>query len=591
MRQFLRNNGKVVLLIVALGAAIYAANLHNPLFWDDTDWIVHNPFVHGLGWENIRALFTQNTLAGIGLQSNYYRPVLFLTFALNWVIGGSSPFGYHLVNNLIHIANALLVFFLLERGTRMRLASLFAALVFLVHPLQTEAVTYVAGRGDPLHVLGMLAALWLLATSDSGRRRWRYVASVALVPLAFLSRETAVVFPGLALVYLVAFRTQDCFWRSVWQNLKLLIPHIAVVGIYGILRLTVLNFENTLNFYSTANPYSQHLAVRMYTFMGVLLTYARLLVLPYGLHMERSANVYLSPWFPAVVVPVLVLLALAGYLWWGSRRDEGSRTNSAFRVMFFAAGWFAVNLTLTSGITPINAVLYEHWLYLALVGPAFLVGWLLQLAWNRARERGVVRTAIVVGITIVTVVFGWLAVRRNVLWGNELSFYLDILKYEPTSARINNNVGNIYYDRGDASTAEQYYWKATEADDSFPQPYYNLGNILQAQGDLHGAIVEYQKAIEIDPSFPYAYGNLAGVYAAQGDLPKVQMMLEKLVQLTPNNPAPYLDLGRVALLRGDRVYARSIIEQGLPFAANAPDIHQAMLDVYRQAGGTVDSGR
>ncbi len=575
-----------MLLLVLVGIAVSAANLQNQLFWDDIDWIVNNPFVHEFSWENVRNLFTQNTLAGIGLKSNYYRPVLFLTFALNYTLHGIQPFGYHLVNNLLHIANAILLFFLLKRGTRMRLTSLFAALIFLVHPLQTEATTYIAGRGDPLHVFFMLTALWLLVASDHRKLRWQYIGSIILVVLGFLSRETAVIFPGLALVYLVAFRTENPFWRSVWQNLKLLAPHIAVILIYGILRLTVLNFENTLNFYSVANPYSEHLAVRMYTFMGVLLTYLRLFILPTGLHMERSVNVYVTPWFLTVAIPALLLAALIFYLWRGAKSDQGSPIMTPFRMIFFATGWFFVNLTLTSGITPINAVLYEHWLYLALVGPAVLIGWLLQRLWDHARTR-MVRYAIVLSIVFVATVFGTLTIKRNVLWGNPLAFYLDILKYESVSARINNNVGNIYYDQGDLTKAEEYYWKAAEADDSFPQPHYNLGNILQVRGDIRGAIVEYEAAIHTDANFHLAYRNLAVIYAKQGNIIGVRTMLEKLVELTPNDPAVYLDLGRIATLQGDYAYARFILERGFPFAVAYPDLERQMQDVYRQAGGKI----
>jgi hypothetical protein len=586
MSLFAKRNLFVVSLFIAVGFAVYSVTFHNQLFWDDTDWIVNNPFVHEVSWENVTNLFSKNTLAGIGLASNYYRPILFLTFMLNYAMGGIHPFGYHFINILLHIANAILIFILLDRGTRARFAALFTSLIFLVHPLQTEAVTYVAGRGDPLNVFFMLFALFLLVESDAGRHRWKYLASIALVPLAFLSRETAVIFPGLALVYLVAFRTQNRFWQSVGRTIKLLIPHMSVVVIYGILRLTVLNFENTLNFYSagSANPYSEHLLVRMYTFMGVLLSYARLLILPTGLHMERSVNVYLVPWYTAVIIPATILIILGAYLWRGSFRDGSGNVMSPFRLAFFVTGWFFVNMALTSGITPVNAVLYEHWLYLALVGPVFVVGVLLQRLWDTVPK---IRSIIVGGVGVVVVVFGVLSIQRNILWGNQLEFYKDILKYEPTSARINNNVGNIYYDQDNLAEAEKYYWKAAEAGDNFPQPHYNLGNILRLRGDMRGAIVEYETAIQIDPNFHYAYRGLASLYAKQGNLQNVRAMLEKLLVLVPNDPTVYLDLGRVAIVQGDRTYALKILERGLPLATGYPDIEKQMRDAYISIGGNI----
>src|SRR6266850_646074 len=103
-----------LIALFSIGALLYAFNLHNPLFWDDDDWIVHNPSVHTLTIESVKFIFTHDTLAGIGLRSNYYRPVMFLTFMANYLVGGTSPIGYHVVNNLLHIGNAILIFLLLD---------------------------------------------------------------------------------------------------------------------------------------------------------------------------------------------------------------------------------------------------------------------------------------------------------------------------------------------------------------------------------------------------------------------------------------------------------------------------------------------
>ena len=97
----IKNHRYLLLAIVVIGLVVFGFNLDNGLFWDDDDWIINNPFVHSFG--HIKDLFTKDILSGIGLRSNYYRPILLLTFAFNYVISGIKPFGYHLVSNLIHI--------------------------------------------------------------------------------------------------------------------------------------------------------------------------------------------------------------------------------------------------------------------------------------------------------------------------------------------------------------------------------------------------------------------------------------------------------------------------------------------------------
>ncbi|MEK6881537.1 MAG: hypothetical protein AABY22_18085, partial [Nanoarchaeota archaeon] len=104
-----------IAILVIVGGFVYSFNLNNQLFWDDNDWIINNNFVHSVSWENIKFWLTHNTLAGVGLKSNYYRPFLFFTFALNYVISGIKPFSYHLFSNLIHIANGILIFILIRQ--------------------------------------------------------------------------------------------------------------------------------------------------------------------------------------------------------------------------------------------------------------------------------------------------------------------------------------------------------------------------------------------------------------------------------------------------------------------------------------------
>ncbi|MEK7600423.1 MAG: tetratricopeptide repeat protein [Patescibacteria group bacterium] len=557
---------------------VYATNLQNPLFWDDTDWIVNNPAVHSISWDTIRFWFSHNTLAGVGLQSNYYRPFLFFTFAINYVLHGIAPLGYHLINNLLHIANVVFVFLLLERAFKQRFIPFVVAAIFGLHPLQTEAITYVAGRGDPLHVFGMLAALWMVLKAHETHARHWYIGAMVASALALLSRETAVIFPLLASVYFLSFVVIGTVRQAIMSTARYLWPFFGISLVYGILRLTILNFENTLNFFAHSNPYTESIFVRLMTFASLLTEYASMLVMPLGLHMERSAVVYTNLFQVPVLAPVLILGVLVGALIVFVRRmrfvEEG-RPRGA-HILFFALGWFFSCMALTSGITPVNALIYEHWLYLAMVGPLTAVAWLAWRAWER-NAFAWVRPLFGIAFAAVLIAFSILSIQRNRLWGDSLAFYLDILRYEPQSARINNNVGNIYYDRGEYARAEEYYWKAVAAEDTFPQPHYNIGSILLARNDVYGARIEFEKAIAIDPAFPYAYEGLASIAAKEGDLVLARTMIQKWVELLPSHPIGYLNLGRVEAKIGNNAEARAALEKGIQLAAPGSDI-RALLE-------------
>ena len=603
--KFEIQNLSLIMALVVIGFFVYAFNLNNPLFWDDTDWIVNNPFVHSFSWENVKNWFTQNILAGIGLSSNYYRPFLLLTFAFNYIISGTAPLGYHLMNNGLHILNAILIFLILFGVFRNRFIAFWSSLLWLVHPLQTEAITYISGRGDPLNVFFMLLALWLWINDTECRygktvdkrhsvSLYKIGSLVALV-LAILSRETGVIFPFLLMVFYVAFLSNQgstflkiqgrTFLNSLKEASRKALPYFGIVFVYGILRLTVLNFDNTLNFYSHSNLYADSFFVRMYTFFNVLWTYAGLMIAPLGQHMERSVTIYTYFWN----VPVVSSFAMVMGVLWLLRhlyKKENSKSEarnpkqilnsksqiqnvSSFRIWLFAVGWFFVNLSMTSGITPINAQLYEHWLYLALLGPIILTVYYLDLLIKRHSK--ITKITVILLLVVFASFFSTLSVRRNIIWGDSIRFFEDILKYEPDGARINNNLGNLYYNKNDIEKAEEYYWKAVSIEDNFPQPHFNLGSILQARGDIRGAIVEFEKALEIDPNFPHAYGNLAVIYAGQGDLVNATNILEKLKILTPYNPRVYYNLALVYLERKDNESARQNLKEGLKYGQFDPE--------------------
>ena len=616
-----------VLILVAVGGFIYSFNLNNKLFWDDDDWIINNNFVHTISWDNIKFWLTHNTLAGVGLKSNYYRPFLFFTFAFNYIIAGVQPFFWHLTSNIIHIANAVLVFFLLrkfltsdvqrldsevqpQKSPRLNLGTLTAfltALIFVVHPLQTEAITYISGRGDSLAVFFMLLALIFFLKSKGstlilkkvepwGLGIWKLFSLCSLV-LAILSRENSIIFPFLLMIFYMAFLSNQgstflgiqgrTFLNSLKKAFKEAFPYFGLVLIYGILRLTVLNFQNTLNFYATPNLYSENLSYRLFTFMHVLIDYFRLLFVPLGLHMERSMAMHtsLSQW--PVWLGALIIFGIVAVGVWLYRRSKfmtsDAQGTSDVKVWLFGWGWFFVALSPVSGVTPINALIYEHWLYLPMVGFWFIVSFYLVKLFDYFHQssqgstflgiqgRTLVLTLMIAGLVAYLSFFGYQAIKRNILWGKPVEFYKDILKHEPQSARISNNLGNLYFNQKDGEKAEFYYRQAVELGDDFPQPYFNLGSILQSKGDIFGAVKLYERAIEINSNFYYPYQNLAVIYAQQGNLVKARENIEILKSLLPTNQRVFYNSALIYISLNDKQQALEDLQTGLKYADLDPE--------------------
>ena len=586
-----------ILILITVGGFIYAFNLSNGLFWDDDEWIVNNIFVHDISWDNIKFWFGHNTLAGVGLKSNYYRPFLFFTFAFNYILAGVKPLIYHLTSNTIHVFNAILIFSLLKRfnlgsSKRSNLVAFLTSLLFLIHPLQTEAVTYISGRGDVLVAMFMLLALILFQRAEIQGKSWRgweKILSLIFLVLGILSRETGIVFPLLALSFYIAVLSRENFLASIKRGLIKTWPYFAIVFVYGVLRLTALNFLNTLNFYTEPNIYSESIYVRFLTFLPILWEYLKLLLVPVGLHMERGSTIYTSLFqWPVWIVGAV----LAGLLVWLRYLYKKSRMqglvlhvdNSGWRIWFLGIFWFFIALAPVSGITPINALMYEHWLYLPMVSFWLIVSFCLVklFGYFKFKKQLIAYCLLLIAIGAYFSFFGYQSIRRNILWGKQTEFYKDILKYEPQSARISNNLGNLYFNQDNKEQAEVYYRQAVEVGDDFPQPYYNLGSILQNRGDIIGAIKLYERAIEINPSFYYPYQNLAVIYAQQGQLTKAKENIELLKSLLPNNPRVFYNSALIYISLNDRVQALADLQEGIKYSHLDPETGQLMKELIKK---------
>ena len=529
--EFIKKNLPWFLALFLVGVGVYSFNLNNPLFWDDDDWIINNPFVHSLSAENIKSIFTTDILHGFGLNSNYYRPLLLVSFAFNWVLHDSNPIGYHIISNLFHITNALLIFFLLNWALKNRRVAFLTSFLWLVHPLNVEAVAYISGRGDPMSVFFILAGLLFFIKSQSLIPNTKYlILSVGAMVLAVLSRETAILFPALAMVIYISFISKDKFYsafkKSIWQTL----PYWGISVGYMALRLTVLNFQNTLNFYSQANIYSENLIYRLYTFGSVLIKYFSLILWPTGLHMERSFSVSTSLFQWPVWLGFIFVVGILFIVFKKLKTD---------RVWFFAFGWFFVAISPVSGIIPINAIIYEHWLYLPLIGVLTLAGYYLDILLSFIKNKVVLYRLAIVLLAGYMVFLSGSSAKRNLVWGNTIEFYEDILKHNPNTVRVINNLGNAYAAKGNLSKATEMYERAISLPDgqTFAQPYYNLANAYRDQNKPKEASEMYAKAIEVDPNFPFAYKALAVLYAKYGYFQEAINVLKALKKIRPDDMA------------------------------------------------------
>ncbi|MFZ2187959.1 MAG: tetratricopeptide repeat protein [Candidatus Moraniibacteriota bacterium] len=532
MRAFWQKK-KIYFILIIVGIIIYSNALTNQLFWDDNDGIVNNAYIKD--WQYLPNYFSENLIAGAGLSSNYWRPILLITYAIEWEIWGLWPAGYHLVSILVHIFACLLIFKLFNLLTKKRWLAFFSALLFLVHPLQTEAVTYVSGLADPLSTA--FTVLGLIYYLKRGKENILWPVWFFFI-LALMTKEKALlIFPALLFILeLTVFlhenpKTINFIQWKEWFFLKAksLWPIFAIGIFYVLLRATSLNFQNTFNLYDGANVYADSILVRTWTFLKIFPNYLKLIFWPFELHMERLVQIETS-FFSSLVFLGLIFLALLFF-----RALSQAKKNP---FIFFALGWFLSSLLSSSGIPAVSSgIMYEHYLYLPLAGFFLWLGLELENLTNYLKKTVLVKQIIFILVLAIAFFFSVLTIQRNRVWKTPITLYENILDYNQTSLRVWNNLGMAYADTKQMDNAVNAYQKATELD---PQkvsapPYHNLANAFSALGKKDEAIANYKEALRINPDFTFSYGALFNLYIEEKRYDEAIAFFEDLSQKSPRN--------------------------------------------------------
>ncbi|MCF7835753.1 MAG: hypothetical protein K9M15_01390 [Candidatus Marinimicrobia bacterium] len=513
-KKFWSNNFFVFLLLFVVGFAIYANSFVVPFFWDDNDNVVNNTYVKS--WEYFGKYFSENLVAGAGLMSNYWRPFLLITYSLDYNFFGLNKYWWHFVDVSLHVLVAFFLFLILAYLFKRKNFALLISLVFLAHPLQTEAISMITARADPLFFVFFLASIFLYF-------KRRVVLSLLLFAFALLSKEIAITLPAVLLLI------EICFFLKEKLDIKKIflkvLPFASLAGLYFWARLTILNFSNTLNFYDDASVEVANFGVRILTFFKALLVYFKLMLFPANLHSERLFE-------PATFFTFSIFASIVLFLFMFVFSLIRFKKNKTY---FFGFGWFMIALAPVSGVLiPINRLIYEHWLYVPLIGFFIFLFELLREVFGKFKMPRVVLMFLVL---LYLCFFCGATINRNFDWKNPIVFYNNILKYNTQSLLVWNNLGMEYANIGMLEEAEASYREAVilDKESRSAPPHHNLGNLYKEKGLVEEAEIELMKAIEIDKNFYFSYNALADLYLKTGQYDKLKNILRDKLEVYPDD--------------------------------------------------------
>ncbi|MFH0982524.1 MAG: tetratricopeptide repeat protein [Planctomycetota bacterium] len=573
-----RRNLPQWLLVPLAGMLVYLNSFWGVFLFDDEPGIVHNPFLRQL-WPIT------------GQVRNAQRPVLNLSLAVNYALGGLNVWGYHLFNMAVHVLAGLTLFGVVRRtlerepfrstwGRSAPWPAVVLALIWVVHPLQTQSVTYLIQRSESMMGLFYLLTLYgLIHGADSAHpRRW-YAASVGACVLGMGSKEVMLTAPGMVWLYdrvflagsfAAALRQRWGFYVGLAATC--LIPLIAG-GVIGALNPHPAG-QTAVGFGVVGlTPWAYAL-----TQPGVILHYLKLALWPHPLCLDY--------WWPiaqdlrTVVLPGIVLLVLlVGTLWAFRRRPW----------LGFLGAWFFMILAPTSSFIPIRDIAFEHRMYLPLAAVLMLAvvgGWsAARLAFDRLAVPGRLRQALGGGMALgVVAALGVGTVKRNETYGSRIAMWSDVIVQRPQNPRAQSDLGLALFDAGSIDEAVIRYSQALRIDPDYAKAHTNLGNALVRLGRLEEALAHHREAVRLAPDYPEVRNNLGMALAQAGRTEEAVAEFLEALRLNPDYPSARINLGNVLTRQGEVEEALGHYQEALRIEPDSPEAYVGLGNALLRLG-------
>lgn len=521
-----------IYLIVAVGVLCYANTFSVPFVLDDVSSILANPSLQHPTFSLKPRLLGE------------------LSFVLNYSLHGFSLPGYHLFNLVLHLCCALLVYLMVMTLFRTplltshgeayaeRYKAAAVALLFVAHPLQTAAVTYLAQRVTLLAAFFYLGAVLFYLKSRLSATV-RSTAAFLLLALfsaaaALLSKENAVTIPLTLLLCEFTFFNGAVRKRLVLCGLSLL-PIFAVVLLTN--RGLLLQTDLPAAFLNmTVERGAPTRLSYLLTQFPVVIDYLRLLFVPLGQNLDHDVPLHSSVTDPVVMaafLSLLVLVVAAMLLWLKGRSGENSQSK-ALLLTGFGTAWFFITISLESGLVPIRDVMFEQRVYLPSVGFFIAVTSLLWLltAKMSPMERAARNFSVLLVILVTTLAV--LTIARNCVWHSEVTLWEDAAAKSPAKGRTHGALGHAYQRAGKLGEAEQAYKMAVSLSPQDHIARNNLGAVYLQQRRFLDAVGEFKEALLLAPSTAATCFNLGLAYGGLGRTADAAAAFAEAVRLRPD---------------------------------------------------------
>jgi len=533
----------ILILIPTFSLLLYLNTTHGKFVYDDFKIIVENCFIKE--WKYFPKIFTKDYFIISGEMS--YRPIVTITYFIDYALWRLKPFGFHLTNVILHTLNTALFYLFLSAILQNKKIVLLSTLFFVTHLALLETINCIGYREDLLSATFLLVSLIYFVKSDtilykkSDKRRFTLYYAISLIAYlcALFSKEMAITLSLLLLLFVI-FSDQK-IWPSLVKRFKgIYIGYIAVSLFYIIIRFIVFKNHELKATYQPGG-----FLVNTLTMIKILASYIKLSFFPFSLNADYVVSLVKTPLDGSFILSIIFLISI--FILFVILIKS--------RNMFSCwMAWFFIMILPVMNILPIGNIMAERYLYIPVMGFCVAKGILIYRITDSTLSPRAIPLRRIIQLVLVTLMiggYGFSIIWKNGDWRDEFTLWTKTILRSPNSHRAHCNLGIVYMENGLTEKAQMEYQTALELDPQNANIHNNLGAVYTKKGLDDKALIEYKEAINLDNSYAQPHNNLGNIYFNRGHIDKAKAEYEEALRIKPDHALAHNGLGNIYNATGE----------------------------------------
>lgn len=587
-----------IFILLLLSILAYINILGNGISYDDRDFLLNWPAVRD-SKNGLSAFLSFPDLLAGDLPSHHqgvYRPIRSIYYLLSLKIWGFQPFFFHLQAIIVHTLIVVFVYFTVRALSKKTFPAFATAVLFALHPIHTEAVTYTSASFDTLGIMFFFASFYFYVRSrlERSQKQSSLLLSILLAFLAFFTYEMTLTLPLLIIFYEIIFNKLGT--KNIFKFTDSITPFFLLLVLYGIVRVFLVKIGTRADYLGTLYQVASNQA--KIASPEILLLYIRKLLFPFDLTVAndlpinvfnvfvkaveatgRAEIVFNTAEKMAFLVPlslILILLLIA------------VKILKNYPLTAFGIGWFAISLLPVLNILPQGTTVAERFLYIPSFGFCLVLGWLIYKIpdINFTLPKKAAQFLAVITFVSVCSLYMYLTITRNNDWRTEETIFLSALKIDPTSYIGNGALGTMMLDQQRYSEAVNYFKKALDTAPYAFRTRHQLGLAYEKQNMLQDAEREYKEALKTDTKYYFANLGLGSVYRQQGKYTEALKEYQQVLEIVPDNFEARFNLAGMYLRLENLDEALKNYQLALNITPSYPQIYSNLAYIYEKQGDT-----